>query len=62
MKALVSAELCVGCGLCADSCPDVFAMEQDKALVKADPVPEAAADCCKKMQEDCPVEAINVEG
>ncbi|MFC1632451.1 4Fe-4S binding protein, partial [Candidatus Omnitrophota bacterium] len=31
MKALVSDELCVGCGLCADVCPDVFAMEESKA-------------------------------
>ncbi|MBL7085111.1 MAG: ferredoxin [Candidatus Omnitrophica bacterium] len=61
MKASVNEELCVGCGLCADLCPDVFAMEQEKVKVKADPVPEASLECCKKSREDCPVEAINIE-
>lgn len=61
MRAQVDAELCVGCGLCADSCPDVFIMEQDKAIVKANPVPEASSDCCQKAKQDCPTEAIGVE-
>ena len=61
MKTRVSAELCVGCGLCADVCPDVFAMQEDKVEVKANPVPQASLDCCKKAKEDCPVEAINIE-
>ena len=36
MKAVVDEGLCTGCGLCADSCPDVFEMEGDKAIVKGD--------------------------
>ncbi|MFC1699632.1 ferredoxin [Candidatus Omnitrophota bacterium] len=61
MKALVSDELCVGCGLCADVCPDVFAMEESKAKVKNDSVPESCSDCSKRAKEDCPVEAITIE-
>ncbi|MCQ9208699.1 MAG: ferredoxin, partial [Omnitrophica bacterium] len=38
MKVQVNAELCVGCGLCADDCGDVFEMDQDKAKVKVNPV------------------------
>lgn len=60
MKAQVSEELCVGCGLCADVCPELFIMEEDKAKVKTTPVPEASFDCSKKAKEDCPVEAINI--
>lgn len=60
MRAQVNAELCVGCGLCADVCPDVFAMQEDKAKVKTNPVPDTSLDCCKKSEEDCPVEAINI--
>jgi len=62
MKARVSDELCVGCGLCADACPEVFVMEENKAIVKANPVPESSLESCKKVKEDCPVEAISIEG
>ena len=61
MKAAVNEELCVGCGLCADGCPDVFTMTEDKAQVKANPVPANSEECCKKVKEDCPVEAIIIE-
>jgi len=61
MKVLVDAELCIGCGLCADSCPDIFVMEEDKAVVKATPAPQETEECSKRMKDDCPVEAINIE-
>lgn len=62
MKAVVNEELCVGCGLCVDACPDTFVMEEDKAKVKANPVPAGSEDSCKKAKEECPVEAITIEG
>ena len=61
MKVAVDEGLCVGCGLCADTCPEAFAMEEDKAKIKANPVPANSEDCCKKVKEDCPVEAITIE-
>lgn len=61
MIAKVDQELCVGCGLCADTCPETFIMEEDKAKIKANPVPANAEDSCKKVKEDCPVEAISIE-
>lgn len=61
MKAIVIEDLCVGCGLCADGCAEVFEMEGDKAKVKINPVPETDLECTQKMKEDCPVEAITVE-
>ena len=62
MKAQVDAELCVGCGLCVDVCPDVFVMEGDKAKIKSNPVPNGSEENCNKAKEDCPVEAIIIEG
>lgn len=62
MKAQVDAELCVGCGLCADSCPEAFVMKEDKAVAKVNPIPEGSEDCCRKAKDDCPVEAIIIEG
>ncbi len=61
MRAIVNGDLCVGCGLCVDACGEVFEMDGDKAKVKANPVPETATDCCQKMKEDCPVEAIDIK-
>lgn len=62
MKAKVNEDLCVGCGLCADIAPDVFIIKEDKAVVKGGAVPEEAEDSCRRALQDCPVEAISVEG
>lgn len=62
MRAIVNEETCVGCGLCADTCPDVFEMnDENVAKVKADPVPSDAEDSCREAAESCPVDAITLE-
>ncbi|MFH1753004.1 MAG: ferredoxin [Candidatus Omnitrophota bacterium] len=61
MKALIDEELCTGCGLCADSCPEVFEMQDDKAIVKGGSVPASASDSAKDAAANCPVEAIKVD-
>lgn len=61
MKAIVSEDLCVGCELCVNTCPDVFEMVDGKAIVKGDTVAQDAEDSCKKSQEDCPVDAIELQ-
>jgi len=61
MKATVDAGACVGCGLCADSCPEVFEMDGDVAKVIASTVPKNAEDTCKEAADNCPVTAIALE-
>jgi ferredoxin len=61
MKAVVDADLCTGCELCTQTCPDVFEMEDDVAIVKADEVPAGSEDCANQAAEECPVEAIKIE-
>jgi ferredoxin len=61
MKATVDKDLCLGCGLCADLCPEVFQMEEDKAVTKVDEVPAGAEDACRDAALQCPVEAIKIE-
>ncbi len=58
MKARVDPDICIGCGLCANTCPEVFDMQGDKAVVKVSTVPDGAQDTCKKATEECPVTAI----
>ncbi|HKK83225.1 MAG TPA: ferredoxin [Atribacterota bacterium] len=61
MKATVDADLCTGCGLCESTCPEVFELQDDVAVVKVDTVPKDAEESCKQAAEDCPVEAISCE-
>jgi ferredoxin len=61
MRVTVDEETCIGCGLCAEECPEVFEMNDDKARVKVDEVPEDVTKSCKEAAENCPVEAIQME-
>ena len=61
MKAVVDKDVCAGCGLCVDTCPDVFEMQDTTAAAKVSEVPASAADCAKQAASDCPVEAIKIE-
>ena len=61
MKATVDQDTCTGCGLCVDTCSEVFEMADDIVKVIADPVPAEAEETCKQAADDCPVEAIKVE-
>lgn len=61
MKAIVDKETCIGCGLCEATCPEVFVMEDDVAVVIADPVPSEAEESCREAVDGCPVQAITTE-
>lgn len=61
MKAKVDPDVCIGCGLCVSTCPEVYRMEDDKAVVYVSIVPKAAEEKCKKAAEECPVTAIEVK-
>jgi ferredoxin len=61
MRVTVDEETCIGCGLCAETCPEVFEMNDDKAQVKVVEVPENVRETCKEAAENCPVEAIQIE-
>jgi len=61
-KVIVDKDLCIGCGLCADTCPEVFHLEDDgKAEVKSQEAAAANLACSKDAAATCPTEAIKVE-
>ena len=58
MKVFVDKETCIGCGLCASTCPDVFEMQENLAFTLSETVPMGQEECTKQMVMDCPVDAI----
>lgn len=61
MKAQVDQDACIGCELCVELCPEVFKMDDDKAVAYTDPVPDGIEESCQRAADDCPVEAISIE-
>ncbi|MCS7228275.1 MAG: ferredoxin [Endomicrobia bacterium] len=61
MKVKIDKDLCTACGLCADSCPEVFVMGEDTAVVKTELVPVEYEQKVKEAAQNCPTEAIKIE-
>lgn len=61
MKANVN-ENCIGCGLCASTCPEVFQMTgEGVAQAQEGPVAPQLEPSVLDAQSGCPVDAIEVE-
>jgi len=61
MRAKVDADVCTGCELCTQTCPEIFSMEGDVAVAKDIVVPPECEDTCRQAAEECPVEAIIIK-
>lgn len=54
-------ESCTACGLCVDTCPEVFEMGEERAEVIVEVVPPEFEEAVQQAADECPVEAIIVE-
>ncbi|XPV76401.1 MAG: ferredoxin [Desulfovibrio sp.] len=56
----IDLEECIGCGTCAELCPEVFEMNDDeeKAYVIKE---EGGPECVDEAVDTCPVECIIYE-
>lgn len=58
MKVTIDKSGCIGCGLCAGTCPEVFRIGEDGlAEVYAQPTGEEEASA-REAEENCPVSVI----
>ncbi len=58
-KPVVDQNECIGCGLCADLCPEVFQLVDEKSIVIG---PDKCDTCdIEEAVDACPVEAITLE-
>ena len=62
MKARVDKDICIGCGLCESTCPEVFSIEDDglAAAIEGELTAEACDDA-EAAKDGCPVSAIEIE-
>lgn len=61
MKATIDRNGCIGCGVCADTCPEVFRIADDGlAEVYVDTIPATAEEAALGAQDECPVSVITV--
>lgn len=61
VKRVWIEEGCIVCGLCADTCAEVFEMADDTAKVKAGADLNKNEELIKKSASDCPVNVIKFE-
>ncbi len=59
MRVKVDSELCIGCGACVSTAPEVYDWDDNgKAVAVEDDVPTEMEDEVKEALESCPTEAI----
>ncbi|MGN0601105.1 MAG: ferredoxin [Oscillospiraceae bacterium] len=61
MNVKVDKEGCISCGICVNTCPDVFEFDDDdKSTVIKEPE-EYEEDEVRDAAESCPVSVIHIE-
>ncbi|MDN5292977.1 MAG: ferredoxin [Eubacteriales bacterium] len=62
MRVEVINDLCISCGACINTCPEVFEWgPDDKAVAKVNPVPSGLEAEAHEAVEGCPTAAIKEE-
>ena len=72
-KVIIERDVCIGCGACWGTCPEVFEQNADDGLsqIVADlrvdgeigegQIEESLEECARQAADSCPVSAITVK-
>lgn len=58
MEVKVDQDLCISCGLCVSSCPEIFAWNDDEKAEAANEVDQNFEECVQEAADGCPTDAI----
>ncbi|MGI6152561.1 MAG: ferredoxin [Christensenellaceae bacterium] len=61
MKAEIDRDGCIGCGVCAETCPEVFAMAEDGLAEVIGEVTPGNLEMANEAAQGCPVSVIEIE-
>lgn len=62
MDVNVNQDLCISCGLCVTSCPEVFSWnDHEKAQALKEQVDSGMEDCVREAADGCPTDAIETD-
>jgi len=61
MKAMIDRSGCISCGICVDTCPEVFRMGDDGLAEVYAEVESALEGKATEARDNCPVAVISLE-
>lgn len=61
MKATINRSGCISCGLCTETCPNVFRMAEDGLAEVYAEVTDDVQQSAEEARDSCPVSVISLE-